>query len=122
MGAFDFVAKPLTGAEAAGLIAKLQHRTLAAEGVGKARSTPSEIDRCVIGSSEGMARVKHMMKVSARTDANVLIYGETGVGKDLISAVIHRLSHRQAFPFVKVGCALFPASLIESELYGHEEG
>jgi DNA-binding NtrC family response regulator len=69
-----------------------------------------------------MARVKSMIKVSARTDANTLIYGETGVGKDLISSVIHRLSHRRKSPFVKVGCALFPESLIESELYGHEEG
>ena len=69
-----------------------------------------------------MARVKSMMRVSARTDANVLIYGETGVGKDLIASVIHRMSHRAKAPFVKVGCALFPESLIESELYGHEEG
>jgi DNA-binding NtrC family response regulator len=44
------------------------------------------------------------------------------VGKDLIASVIHRHSHRQGFPFVKVGCTLFPANLIESELYGHEKG
>ena len=48
--------------------------------------------------------------------------GETGVGKDLLTAVIHRHSHRGRGPFVKVGCTLFPPTLIESELYGHEEG
>ena len=58
----------------------------------------------------------------ARTDANVLLYGETGVGKDLLATTIHRNSHRQTFPYVKVGCTLFPPQLIESELYGHEKG
>ena len=63
-----------------------------------------------------------MMQVCARTDANVLLCGETGVGKDLIAGVIHRNSHRHGFPYVKVGCTLFPPQLIESELYGHEKG
>ena len=52
----------------------------------------------------------------------MLLCGETGVGKDLIATVIHRNSHRREFPFVKVGCTLFPPQLIESELYGHEKG
>ena len=69
-----------------------------------------------------MERVKRMVEICARTDANVLLYGETGVGKDLLAATIHRNSHRQAFPYVKVGCTLFPPQLIESELYGHEKG
>jgi DNA-binding NtrC family response regulator len=69
-----------------------------------------------------MARVKRMIRIAAKTDANVLIHGETGVGKDLIASVIHQQSHRQKSPFVKVGCTLLPPSLIESELYGHEEG
>ena len=129
-GAFDFVAKPLTSAEIAALVARMQQQR--ERSILAARPRPlepepasagcSEIDRVIIGASEGMARVKSMMRVSARTDANVLIYGETGVGKDLIASVIHRMSHRAKAPFVKVGCALFPESLIESELYGHEEG
>ena len=69
-----------------------------------------------------MERVKRMVEICARTDANVLLCGETGVGKDLVASVIHRLSHRHGFPFVKVGCTLFPPQLIESELYGHEKG
>ena len=69
-----------------------------------------------------MTRVKRMVQISARTDSNVLIYGETGVGKDLVASVIHRNSHRRGSPFIKVGCTLFPPQLIESELYGHEKG
>jgi DNA-binding NtrC family response regulator len=69
-----------------------------------------------------MGRVKRMVEICARTDANALLLGETGVGKDLVANLIHRNSHRHAFPFVKVGCTLFPPQLIESELYGHEKG
>jgi DNA-binding NtrC family response regulator len=69
-----------------------------------------------------MKQVKRMIKISARTDANVLLSGETGAGKDLIASVIHRHSHRHKGPFIKTGCTLFPAALIESELYGHQEG
>ena len=63
-----------------------------------------------------------MVEICFRTDANVLLVGETGVGKDLIASVIHRNSHRRGFPFVKVACTLLPPQLIESELYGHEKG
>jgi DNA-binding NtrC family response regulator len=129
-GAFDFVAKPLTAPEIAALVARMEQQRYKAAAPQRSRDLTNnkhphafqELDRSIVGTSEGMLRVKSMIKVSARTDANVLIYGETGVGKDLISAVIHRMSHRSRCPFVKVGCALFPESLIESELYGHEEG
>ena len=76
----------------------------------------------VVGRSPGMVRVRQMIEVCARTEANVLLLGETGCGKDLISQAIHGLSHRREFPYVKVGCTLFPENLIESELYGHEKG
>jgi DNA-binding NtrC family response regulator len=69
-----------------------------------------------------MARVKRMVEICSKTDANVLLFGETGAGKDYIAGAIHRRSNRGGFPFVKVGCTLFPPQLIESELYGHEKG
>jgi DNA-binding NtrC family response regulator len=69
-----------------------------------------------------MVRAKQMVEICVRSDANVLLCGETGCGKDLVASVIHRNSHRNGFPFVKVGCTLFPSQLFESELYGHERG
>ena len=86
--------------------------------------TPSaeDVEREIVGQSAAMDRVKRMVEICAKTDANVLLFGETGVGKDLLANVIHRHSPRSGFPFVKVGCTLFPPQLIESELYGHEKG
>jgi DNA-binding NtrC family response regulator len=84
--------------------------------------SPAALDAAIIGNSAAMGRVKRMVEICAKTDANVLLCGETGVGKDLIASTIHRNSHRHGFPYVKVGCTLFPPQLIESELYGHEKG
>lgn len=124
LGAVDFICKPLQDEEIGRLFAKIEqqrqknkHRPL-----DDAARVKLAMDREVIGDSQPMERVKRMIKIAARTDANVLLYGETGVGKDLVASVIHRQSHRCNFPFVKVGCALLPSTLIENELYGHEEG
>lgn len=125
LGATDFVTKPFRNEDLFPIIQRIeQERREAGDELVPAAGDPDEdeIDRQIIGRSEGMQRVKRMIRISARTDANVLLVGETGVGKDLLSSVIHRHSHRGGGPFVKVGCTLFPATLIESELYGHEEG
>lgn len=126
MGAFDFVTKPFRNEDLFPLISRIAARRRTAGGEVEEdpadASPPEELDRQVIGSTEAMKRVKRMLAISARTDANVLLCGETGVGKDLLASVIHRHSHRKNAPLVKVGCTLFPPTLIESELYGHEEG
>lgn len=125
LGATDFVTKPFRNEDLFPIIQRIeQERREAGDEPVPAAVDPDEddIDREIIGRSEAMQRVKRMIRISSRTDANVLLVGETGVGKDLLSAVIHRHSHRGRGPFVKVGCTLFPATLIESELYGHEEG
>ena len=76
----------------------------------------------IVGQSEPLARVLRDIEEVADTDANVLILGETGTGKELIARAIHRKSHRREKPLIKVNCAAMPGTLIESELFGHEQG
>ena len=77
---------------------------------------------CIIGNSAALRQVLGMVRIVARTNATVLINGETGTGKELIAEAIHKCSDRSNGPFVKVNCAAIPAGLLESELFGHERG
>jgi transcriptional regulator with GAF, ATPase, and Fis domain len=77
----------------------------------------------VLGRSPALAEVLRKVRIVAPTDATVLVYGETGTGKELIARAVHQLSGRSAGgPFVKVNCAAIPGGLLESELTGHERG
>ena len=124
LGAFDFLTKPFRNEEILPLLARIERQRQAAGAQAQPPEpfSTAEVEATVVGRSAAIDRVKRMIEVCVKTDANVLLYGETGVGKDLLAATIHRNSHRRDFPFVKVGCTLFPPQLIESELYGHERG
>jgi transcriptional regulator, propionate catabolism operon regulatory protein len=76
----------------------------------------------VIGASAPMARVRELARRYAKSDATVLILGESGTGKEMIAQSLHALSARRKFPFVAVNCGAFPEALLESELFGYEEG
>jgi formate hydrogenlyase transcriptional activator len=76
----------------------------------------------IVGTSAALRCVLDMVRIVAATDSTVLIYGETGTGKELIAEAIHKSSHRSSGAFVKVNCAAIPAGLLESELFGHERG
>ncbi len=76
----------------------------------------------IIGSSSSMEKVFDAIKQVARTDASVIIYGETGTGKELVANAIHELSCRAGRPFIKINCAAIPETLLESELFGYEKG
>src|SRR4051794_24818475 len=78
--------------------------------------------REIVGNSEALRRVLEEIETVACTDCTVLIYGETGTGKELIACALHNLSPRECRPFVKFNCAAFPTGLLESELFGHEKG
>ena len=76
----------------------------------------------IVGKSEALRRVLQEVETVAPTDSTVLIYGETGTGKELIARAVHNLSARQPNGFVKLNCAAIPTGLLESELFGHERG
>ncbi|MEW8979338.1 MAG: sigma 54-interacting transcriptional regulator [Symbiobacterium sp.] len=76
----------------------------------------------VIGSSPAMQRVMDLVRRVAPVDSTILLLGESGVGKGVLAAEIHRLSPRRSRPFVRIDCAALPASLLESELFGYSPG
>ena len=78
--------------------------------------------RNLIGRSHAMKQVFTLIQRVARTEATVMIMGESGVGKELVADCIHSLSHRSQGPMVAINCGSIPASLIEAELFGYEKG
>ena len=76
----------------------------------------------IIGESDSLMHSLYRIEQVAKTNSTVLLEGETGTGKELFAIAIHNKSNRKNKPFVKVNCASLPATLIESELFGHEKG
>jgi formate hydrogenlyase transcriptional activator len=76
----------------------------------------------IVGNSEALRRVLKEVETVAPAESTVLIYGETGTGKELIARAVHNLSSRKSNSFVKLNCAAIPTGLLESELFGHEKG
>lgn len=76
----------------------------------------------IIGTSPALKRALEDVETVAPTDSTVLIFGETGTGKELIARALHNLSSRRDHPLVKVNCAAIPTGLLESEMFGHERG
>jgi formate hydrogenlyase transcriptional activator len=76
----------------------------------------------IVGTSESLRHVLKEIETVAPADSTVLIYGETGTGKELIARALHNLSSRKSNAFVKLNCAAIPTGLLESELFGHEKG
>jgi formate hydrogenlyase transcriptional activator len=76
----------------------------------------------IVGKSAALRRVLKQVETVAPTESTVMIYGETGTGKELVARALHNLSPRRASAFVKLNCAAIPTGLLESELFGHEKG
>ena len=79
------------------------------------------VDR-IVGDGSGLRQVMERVELVSRSDVPVLIFGETGTGKELIARAIHARSVRGAGPFLRVNCGAIPSELIDSELFGHERG
>jgi len=90
-------------------------------GTGTPAGVPGGMAR-LAGISKEIEEVRAMAERAAETDLTVLLVGETGTGKGLLARVIHEASRRRGRPFVQVNCAAIPSTLLESELFGYEEG
>ena len=118
----DQIAIAVENALAYGQISELKDK-LAQENVYLESEIRSELHfEDIVGNSELLRRVLREVETVAPADSTVLIYGETGTGKELIARAVHNLSSRKSNPFVKLNCAAIPTGLIESELFGHEKG
>jgi len=85
-------------------------------------SPPLRLEPPLVGSSRGVARLRDLIGTLASCDANVLITGESGVGKEILARNLHRFSPRRERPFVSVNCAALALGILESELFGHGRG
>jgi len=124
LGAADYVTKPFKRDELIVVIEKiLQLQRLEGE-VDRLRSELGEkyTFKNIIGESPKIKKIFEIISDVSNTEANILIQGETGTGKELVARAIHYDSVRRNYPFVKVDCAALTETLLESELFGHEKG
>lgn len=121
LGAFDFLEKPLHFDK---LLVLLNHAFNLRQLEDENRFLKEELahEEALIGESEVMRKLQHLIAVTAPSNGWVLIQGENGTGKELVARALHQGSPRSKGLFVAVNCAAIPDELIESELFGHEKG
>ncbi|MDN3610673.1 sigma-54 dependent transcriptional regulator [Vibrio ostreicida] len=85
-------------------------------------SRKNTLFRSLVGQSSGIKEVRHLIEQVSTTEANVLILGDSGTGKEVVARNVHYHSARKSGPFVPINCGAIPADLLESELFGHEKG
>ena len=124
LGAIDYVTKPFDPEEISVVVRRaLEIRALTAEvedlrrQVGQGGGLDAQM-----GPDSAVRRIIEQVKTVASTNFSVLVLGETGTGKELVAAALHRQSERRSKPFVALDCGAIPEALLESELFGHEKG
>jgi DNA-binding NtrC family response regulator len=123
-GVVDYLTKPVDFARVKMALGNLTRTRVLNEEIGSLRGELRSLGRfgLMVGASPAMQRVYDLLSKVGRKDATVLLVGETGTGKEMAAQTIHRLSRRHGQPFVAVNCGAVSATLIESELFGHERG
>jgi DNA-binding NtrC family response regulator len=123
-GAFDYLQKPFDNDELLAIISRAVEMVILKRRV---RELEDQLEETysfenIVGVSDKMKSTFALMRKFAGTDGTVLVYGQSGTGKELIVRAIHQASKRKSGPFVVVNCGAIPSNLIESEFFGHEAG
>lgn len=124
-GAYDFIEKPFAVQALATVIRRaLEHRALVMENrrLRAVAGQRDDVEARLPGRSAAMVELRRRLRSLGPSEADALILGPTGAGKDVVARAMHDLSPRAAKPFIAINCAALPAAMIESELFGHEAG
>jgi len=123
---YGFLVKPLRKKDVLIMLDVALYLHKQKTGIGESLTTPGlppdNDTPTIIGESQGIKEVLNNVRIVAPSELSVLVLGENGTGKELVAEAIHRMSVRKDKPLVTVNCAVLPADLIESELFGHEKG
>jgi two-component system, NtrC family, response regulator HydG len=129
LGAVDFIVKPWDNAKLEATVHAAYQHAMAKKELHQLKQRQSQYSRILhapeaelIGQSGVMNDVLHTVNKVAATDANVLLLGENGTGKELVARYIHHLSMRKDQPFIKVDMGALAPTIFESELFGHKKG
>ncbi|MGB2988823.1 MAG: sigma-54 dependent transcriptional regulator, partial [Candidatus Zixiibacteriota bacterium] len=122
-GATDYIIKPFALEELKLLVDKIvEKQKLLALNVQLQEDLGKAVLDDFVGKSEKVKQVLGLVEKVAKTDANVLLLGDSGTGKELVARAIHKMSKRKKKPLITVNCAALTETLLESELFGHEKG
>lgn len=124
-GVYDFLEKPFTAQHLAGIIRRaMDRRSLVLENrrLRAVAGKRDDIEARLPGRTQVMVDLRYSLRAIGATDADTLVIGETGVGKEVVARALHDISARAGRPLIAINCAALPENLIESELFGHEAG
>ena len=124
LGAYDFIEKPFVPEHLLDVIRRASEKRLLVVENRRLRRTVNEqnLSSRIVGTSQSAQNLRDSVAELAATDVSVVIYGETGVGKDLVARCLHDFGRRRKGNYVAINCAAIPETMVESEFFGHEAG
>jgi two-component system C4-dicarboxylate transport response regulator DctD len=124
-GAYDFLEKPYSSEQLAEVVRRAADKRrlqLEVRALRQKLEHSEGIEACLLGNTPAMQALRRVILDVASQPADVLIYGETGTGKELVARCLHQFSERSKYNYVPVNCGAIPETIFESELFGHEQG